>query len=67
MIHNNQLLCSTLHLGETKPTVVGLVALFQSLEDNKTLTNLFLNDVLIPNDAYKALNKALVKILGLDS
>jgi len=52
---------STLHLGENKPTSVGLMGLFEALEDNKTLRSLYLNDMILFDDAAKALNKMLVK------
>lgn len=57
---------STLHLGENKPTSVGLMGLFEALENNKTMRSLYLNDMLLFDDAAKCLNKMLVKNKTLD-
>ena len=61
LLSSNQLNCPTLHLGENKPTSFGLIALFESLEINKTLKNLYLNDTLIQDEVAKAINRTLIK------
>jgi len=52
---------TTLHLGENKSTSVGLMGLFEVLENDKTLKNLYLNDTLLLDDSAKALNRMLVR------
>lgn len=48
-------------MGENKPTSRGLIPLFKTLETNKTLIDLYINDICIQDTAMKALNTALIR------
>jgi len=61
LLCQNKLACTTLHIGDNKPTSIGLIALFRSLEINNTVKNLYLNDTLIYDDVAKAINRTLIK------
>jgi hypothetical protein len=51
----------TVQLGENPVKSRGLIALFNSLEKNTTIRDLYLNDICLQNDAVKALAKAMIK------
>jgi hypothetical protein len=51
----------TLHLGENPVKSRGLMALFNGLQKNNTIRDLYINDICMQNEVIKSLSKCLIK------